>query len=259
MNSYQLSELRVRAVSACGNTPAGVEELRRRPDSATMRVEMPDGTRLVMKFWDRRGWRATARRLTRTTPSCREWRVMRRLWDRKVSIPRPIARFHLEAPGASFNEVLVMEDLGAVRTVQRCIKDAIAEGKADVVERLESDVIELTRRIVDAGVLDSDHSVMNIVCREDGRVYRLDFEVARLARPVSVRPILMAEMISRLVGTFVFTVQPDGERAARFAVSLAGELGASKSVRRRAKRVVDAMLEKQRVTRGVDSKFLVEW
>jgi hypothetical protein len=184
---------------------------------------------------------------------------MRRLWDRRVAVARPIARFGIGPGDGRFSEVLVMEDLGAVRTAQECIKDAIAAGRLGEVERLEKDVIELTARIVDAGVLDSDHSVMNMVCKEEGRLCRLDFEVARVAPSASLRPGLLARMIARLVGTFVFSVQPDGERAARFASLLAGELGASKRVRRRAKCIVDEMLAKQRASRGIDSRLPLEW
>lgn len=254
-----LSKWRSQAIKAGDSWGEGVTVLRDRPDSATVRVAFPDRSSVIMKYWNRRGWRGRFRQVSLTTPSWLEWRAMTRLWICGVAVPRPVARFSVRAEMGRFNDVLVMEDLGAVRTVQACIKEALAEGRLDVVSKLEDRVVALTAAVVRAGVLDPDHSFMNIVCAAEGRLCRLDFELARRVPVAGLRPMLYARMIARLVSSFVFTVQPDGERASRFGIRIAEELRPSRRVLRSAKREIDEMLELQRERKGIDSRLIVDW
>ena len=233
--------------------------LRDRRDSAIMRVCCDDQSTVIMKFWARRGWRAVLRGWSRTTPSWREWTALHQLWARHVPIARPLARFSIDCQSGRFSEALVIEDLGIVQTAHHELKEAIARGDRALASLIEDDVVALTARIVRAGVLDPDHSVVNMLCLPGGQLRRIDFELARLVSATSRRPALYSQMIARLVGSFVFTVQPDLERAAQFSMRLAEELSPPLRVLQSAQSMIDAELERQRTSKGIDFRLTVDW
>jgi serine/threonine-protein kinase RIO1 len=253
------SALRERAAGVARGDRQGVRVLRDRPDSATMRVAGPDGSIVIMKFWDRSGPAFLLRRATRTSPAWREWRVSERLWHAGVAVPRPLGRYTLGSSGGRFGEALVTEDLGEVRTAIEALKDAIAAGRHAEAEAIETGVVSLTAGVVRAGVVDPDHSMYNIVQVPGGTLARLDFELARECAAPASRPALYADMLARTVGSFVFAVQPDGARAARFASRLAAELGAPPGVLRRARAGVEQMMERQREKKGIQVSVPLDW
>lgn len=247
------------AIQAGAAEDSTVILLRDRLDSATMRVGFSDRSTVIMKFWDRQGWRASLRRWTRTTPSWREWTAMQRLRTRRVPIPRPIARFNLGCRIGRFSEVLVIEDLGDVRTAHEELKEALIRGDENLACTIDDHVIALTTNFVGAGVIDPDHSVVNMLSTPDGDVHRIDLELARVAPATWCRPGLYSQMIARLVGSYVFTVQPDLKRASLFSTRIADELAPPRRILRLAKTMIDTTLERQRQCKGIDSRLLINW
>ena len=237
----------------------GVVVLRERPDSATVRVQGHDQVSVVMKFWDRSGWRAIVRRATRTTPAWREWNALTRLKDFRVPIARPLSRFSLSDRQGRFSDVLVIEDLGEVQTAQTFVKEALVAGRIVEADKIETQVIAITVGMVAANVLDSDHSMINCLCIENGKVFRVDLEVARIVRSVGASRNLQSQMIARLLTSYIYTVQPFLDRATAFSLRVAEKMDAPRSVLRSAKAIIDQKLEHQRITVGVDSKLPVDW
>lgn len=233
--------------------------LRDRADSATIRVFSADQSTIIMKFWDRRGWRGLLRRYMRTSPSWREWRAMGVLSISGVPIAQPIARFAISPRSGRFSDVLVMEDLGSLQTAHESLKTALRESRLNHVDLLESNVIELTTAIVHAGVLDPDHSMVNMLCFSDGQVCRIDFELARIVSRATRQPRLYGQMIAKLVASFVFTVQPELARADAFVSKLLHRLKPPRRARLIAKAEIAKALDRQRLSKGIDSQIEMNW
>lgn len=214
---------------------------------------------MIMKLWTRPGWRGAARRVTRTTPSWREWSSLRRLDAAGVSVARGLSRFSLEGHSGRYSDVLVIEDLGEVQTAQQSVKAALTAGRASAADAVDGQVIEITKGMFAARVLDDDHSMVNCLCDASGKVFRVDLEVSRIVSCVSARRALVARMIARLVTSYVYTVQPDTARAATFAARIADGLHAPRGVLRRAKSLIDLRLDHQRSTKGLDVQLPVDW
>jgi hypothetical protein len=212
-----------------------------------------------MKFWERPGWRSVVRRATQTTPAWREWTALTRLAGAHVPAARPLARFSLANRDGRFSDVLVLEDLGVVCTALDALKDALIRDCQMEADSIDEQIIEITARLVTARVLDTDHSLVNCVQTEDGRVVRIDLEIARIVWAVAARPGLYAAMIARLVTSYVYAVQPELGRATIFGLRMAQHLNPPGSVLRRAKAIIDGNLERQRATVGVDSRLSIHW
>jgi len=237
----------------------GIMVLRERCDSATIRVAGVANESAILKFWDRSGWRAAVRRVTRTTPAWREWDALQWLYTRRVPVAKPLARFRLTEPLARFSDVLVIEDLGPVQTAHHRMKDALAGGDHGDADDIDEQMILLTAKMVESRVLDSDHSMMNCLCSRSGMILRVDLELARIAWSVRMRPKLFAAMIARLLTSYVYAVQPDLDRAVSFGDRLSRRLAVPGAVLRAAKSMIDTKLAHQKLTAGVESVLTVDW
>ena len=223
------------------------------------RAPLDDRGSVVVKLWTRPGVRGTIRQISRTGPLDRELRVLRHLRRFGVDVPDVLGSCRVRSPHVPYTNALVLEDLGRVGTAMDHLKDLIASRSGQAANDFEDQIIELTRKIVDARVIDADHSMMNIVMTDEGRPARLDFEIARRVSSPRWSPRTWGAMIGRLVATHAFTVQPDVERARRFALRLANHIRPPAVVLRRAAALVEQMMETQRHEDGIDTRIHLEW
>lgn len=233
--------------------------LRRRNDSVTLRLATSNQLTVILKCWRRSGLRGYVRLRTRTSPSWREWLALTRLSRDGVRVSRPLYRFSCPTTRDSFSECLVVEDLGVAPTVQEVLHRASAEARQDELDRMECLLIQMTHALLASSIVDPDHSVVNMLYRPDGYPYRIDFEVAQLSPSKFARGRLYAQMIARLVTSFVYSVQPDVPRARRFADNLADYLKPEPRVLRTAKLLIDTALDRQRIATGINSSFQNAW
>ena len=113
----------------------------------------------------------------------------------------------------------------------------------------------MTAAIIEAGVIDRDHSFLNVVAQPDGTPARLDLEIAKSSTSADA----YGEMLGRLVATLVFALQPDAERAAPFVAELVARLDPPSGVIGFAIATVDGMLERQRSLGGRDTRIELPW
>jgi hypothetical protein len=66
-------------------------------------------------------------------------------------------------------------------------------------------------------------------------------------------------MLGKIIGTYVFAVQPVVEHARRLAEAIADELSPPGVVLRRASQVVEEILDTQRRTQGIDVTLELGW
>jgi O-antigen/teichoic acid export membrane protein len=227
-------------------------------DVLIARATGPDGAPVIVKLWNRPGWRGALRRLAGATIARREWEALRRLRTAGLGAPEPIACLSLTRPDARHTDALIEEDLGACRDATEAYKAMLREGRTAEADAFEEALLHATAAMCARGLIDTDHRLPNFVLRPDGRPVRLDFELCRPGRP-ALHPRLAGRMLGALLGSYVFAVQPDIGRARRFAARLRARLRPSATVRRVAAQRVAGMLERQRREIGLDTRFDDPW
>lgn len=228
-------------------------------DVLIARVAAPDGRPVIVKLWNRRGWRGFLRRFSGTNIARREWDALLRLHKAGLGVPEPLACSPLRDPAARHTEVLIEEDLGACRDATEEYKAMLREGRTADAEAFEEEVLRATEIMLARGLIDTDHRLPNFVVRPDGRPVRLDFELARPVRDPRRQVEALSVMIGTFLGSYVFAVQPDVARAQAFARRLAERLYLPAEVRRRAAARVQAMLERQQREGGPATRMELTW
>lgn len=182
-----------------------------------------EGMSCVVKLFERRGPRAMAQRLRGRLNIHNEVAALERLAPTSVTVPALLGRARLRREHAPYSDALVLSDLGDVDGLILTYWATLDE-PGDHTARFdayEQAVVALTTTMIDAGVLDRDHSMLNIVDLADGTLARIDFEVARCVPQGHREPALVGAMLGRLIGTFVYATQDiDIERVQAFSASL---------------------------------------
>jgi hypothetical protein len=238
------------------------EILRSRPDNDRVVVRLIDaaGMSIIAKLWMRNGLCGCVRRLTRTSSAYAEWRTLNRLLSYGIKVPRALDCWSLSMPGCSYTDVVVLEDLGECRTAFDILQHHIAAGMTLQREALDKEVVELTRAILEAGIVDPDHSMVNLVYpRSRPGLYRVDGELGRRWVGNAKWELLCGRMLGRLVTGYTFAVQPHTYLAEGFAARLADELSMSPRVLREARLFISKRLEKQRMGVGIDTRLKLDW
>jgi hypothetical protein len=195
------------------------------------------------------------RRVSLTGPARRECAVARRLYRAGLPVPQPIAHLVLTGNAGRFTEAHLTSDLGHLTPVMSYAKGLRDSSRNDDLITLEDEIIGVTQSMIRLGVLDIDHSVVNLMVTPAGRLVRIDFEAARVVRFPSLHPGLLGGMIGRLVASYVFTHQPNVERVERFASRLLQRTRPSARALRRARSVIDQALARQRREIGLSTSF----
>lgn len=147
----------------------------------------------------------------------------------------------------------MIEDLGELTTAQDRVKALIAAGNMAAVDDLEDRIVNLTCEMVAAGVVDSDHSMLNLMVTPAERLVRIDFELARCVRHPSRHPRQLGRMVGRLIASYAFTLQPDVRRAESLAVRLAERLSLSARALREVHDTLAGAMERQRRNQGIET------
>ena len=239
---------------------AEAEVLRdKRDDVLTARVRLDKHHSVIVKLWNRPSWRGGLRRLTRTNTGYREWCSLRMLCQRGAYAPRPLGYFRLRQPTVHHTEALITEDLGPCTNAARRAKQLLWSEQYELLERFENDLIAITLAMVSGGLIDTDHRLSNFVVTEAGRMVRLDLEHGTRVLFPNIWPNRYGIMLGVLVGSYAFAMQPAVSRAWDFAARLADRLMPPRRVLRRARRKVEAMLNRQRIERGIDTRVSLPW
>lgn len=231
----------------------------KRSSLLTVRATVSDSESVIVKLWDRQGLKDIVRGWCGVNGAQREWRAMSLLYERGVSVPRPVQCVPVSGDGVAHTDAIIIEDLGRCLRVGDELAGMIESRRFEEVIRIENGLIEITRDMIRAGVLDLDHSATNFVLTPEGRVVRLDLEFARCFGYVGLHTGLYGRMLGRLIGTFTFAVQPDLDRAVLFAQRLAEAVDPPRGVLLRAKKYVDDMLAQQLRECGLDYILDLAW
>ena len=232
--------------------------LNERPgDSCIVRIRDAVPAPIIAKFWNRPGWRGHIRNFTRTTPGHKEYQALTLLRKADVNVPNAIALTKLKR--TCFSQVLFEEDLGECLPAIEHVKKLISCEREAALEVFLTEIVTMTMQMIEARVVDPDHSFVNIVATPSGDPARLDLELAICGAWRRVPTHIYGKMLGRLIGSYVFAVQPDLSRATSFAVMLSDTLNPQAKVLKIAERTIDAMLKKQKRIQGIESSFCPPW
>ncbi len=234
-----------------------LELLKAVPGRTVVRVRRRRAPPVIVKWWARLDLVGALRARTRTASWDHEWRSLRALHQAGVPVPRPVSLLQVDEAGVPVHAVL-MEDLGRCTVALDHVKALAAAGDEEALRTFDAALIDLTARIVEAGFVDPDHRLNNVVVDATGRPLRLDVELARPASSL-LSPVAHGRMLGCLVATYVYAVQPEVRLAERFAADLTRRLEPSWASRRAAARVVRGMLAVQRDGRGIDTRVELPW
>lgn len=229
-----------------------------RQECAVFRVQVSDNS-IVLKLWKRPGWRGLARRLSRTSPMQRENLALQRLSHARLAVPSPLGFCRIRRRSTPWTEALILQDLGNCTEAIEYTKMLAKSGQEASLERFLDDVLDLTEGMIRCGIIDTDHSFNNLVVTPSGRAARLDFEIAQTSLLNQLGYNAYGLMLARLIGSYAFSIQPEVERAYNFAQKLRTRLNPPMKVLKQVSREVGAMMDKQRLTVGIDTRVPLPW
>lgn len=209
---------------ATGAVPAVVLRSKR-AEIRTLRWISADGQSVIVKLNGQKGWRTVLKTMLGRTGGMREAFALRRLRAAGIPCPRVLA-YHKSIRGLP--EALYIEDMGPVRRAIDVFRELVVAGQSEVIETMESGIIEMTQRVVAAGFVDEDHSLMNIVVRPDRSLLRLDLECARTFRQGN--HWMLVPMLSRLFRTYAIACGNEAGRAEDFVKRTAAALSLPSAV-----------------------------
>ena len=232
----------------------------KRGDVLTARVLPPGGgDAVIIKLWNRPGIKGFARRLTRTHAPHREWMALNVLSSAGVPVPRPLHYQRLGGPRRAHTDAVVMEDLGKCVRSSEHLAALVRGGAVTEADALSSALVNITAAMIQNGVLDSDHTLMNFLVPAVGAPRRADLELARRVTRPAAHDQLLGAMLGRLVASYIFSVQPLGERVKDFAEALELHTGASRSALSAARVHVDAAVQAAKSRGAVVAAFRLAW
>lgn len=229
--------------------------INRRPDSAVIRWLAPHSNgSIIAKMWARPGLRGHFRRLLRILPCHYEWRNLRRLEVAGVPVPHPLGFCGVVPAISGYTDVLFMQDLGDCVPAGEYLKRLIRSSSDMQSIMFENVIIDMSDKIIRAGMIDTDYGMNNIVVTSDGRTVKIDVELVRRVFWPNFFPRMYSLMLGRLIGLHAFAVQPEVVRTVDFAERLYARLKPSARVRELTNGYVQKLLLDQFRSCGIDTR-----
>jgi hypothetical protein len=244
---------------ALAHDPARFERLSQREWRSVYRCPTASGDSVVLKLWARPGWKGSVRRGLQTSAPDHEWRSLCRARELGVRVPAPLGKSSLPSNAAQFTSAMVTADLGRCVMAVNHVKQLLERGAHAELEAFEAELVAQTALMVEGGLLDTDHGLVNTVVPASGTPVRLDFEMARQVRWPRLHRSTYAKMLGHLLTTHAFAVQPATERTERFAARLVARLAPPASVLRLARRYVEERMRIQEQRIGLAVRVPLPW
>lgn len=238
-----------------GNALNRIETVHTRSDNrgGLLRLLLASGGSVIVKVWRLRNFKEQLKSFAYLSNGRREWRVHRFIYKAGIQAPAPLAFYQMMMPEGIRCELMAIEDLGVTCQGLPYLKQLIAHGHEVDIISFENSLIELTNQFIKLRILDIDHQLNNFVVDAQGRLMRIDFECAR-KHPLGVMPRKeYAEMLSRLITSHIYAVQPDVGRSVRFAEQLYKKLDARHWIKEMVHNSVNDKLARQLASGGVNT------
>ena len=228
------------------------------PMRKVFRAQGPAGP-VIVKLWRLSDLKGRLRNLAGRTKGRAEWAVLTHLHGNGIPVPEPIALLDLRGMGLAHHEALVTEDISPCSEASKVMRTLVAEGRSQEVRALGLEIVDITGRMVAAGIQDTDHCIRNFLVREDGRVFRIDFEKALMLRPGFVRDRALARMLGMLLGDHAIRCRKMPEETRIFAAALKTAVGPSEALARAVRRRAQDSLWRHRARTGITVPADLGW
>lgn len=220
-------------------------------------IRSPDvehGT-VIIKMYARPDWKGRIRRWTRSGSCDHEWRGLMDFERIGVRVPKPLGHCFIPENPQGFTDAIAMEDLGECVSATGHLKQLIKEKRESDHIEFDSQLIALTKNIIDGGFADTDHSLVNALVRADGEVCRLDVELARRVYSRTLAWRSYGRMFGRLLASYTYAVQPNVGVVESFAIRIKASVHPSQRVWCFANEIIRRAMMRQYHQIGLMTKF----
>lgn len=224
-----------------------------------IRLNTADEYSIIVKMWNKKDWKGRVRRVLRQDSITKERKGLELCGKHGIKVPEVLGQIRFCIKNLIYTDALFIEDLGECITAGKYIEKLIDENRDSDLEQFENQIIDLTKTLVDSGILDTDHSLINMVVDSMEVLYKLDLEIARKSVFNKLSYRTYGKMIGMLVASYTFAVQPRLSKSPKFAENLSRSLNPSNKVLQVAKKRVESCLQRQFEQKGIDSRFDLPW
>jgi hypothetical protein len=222
--------LRAIAVAAAGAC-IPVVVLADRGDRRTVRLTPENGRPLIAKLWSLGSPRARVRQLLRRTKGRAEWEAGCAMAAAKIPVPVPQGYFRLRDRRTPYHECVLLEHLDDAVSAATALHRAVNTRDDSRSHHITAGVLDITRRCLEAGLIDRDLRLSNFLISGGGAVYRIDFENA-VVRRRAPSPAELGRMLGALIATYAWMARPQEGLADSFADDLLSVCGVESAARR---------------------------
>lgn len=215
-----------------------------------LRLPLEEGGSVIVKVWRIRNLKERIKSVAHLSNGWREWCLHRFIFKAGIQVPEPLAFHRLSVPYKGRYEIMAIEDLGEIEQGLPRLKKLLLAKDGSRVSSFEENLIDITATFIKLNIVDIDHQLNNFVVDQSNRLMRLDFECARRHRLGIIRKSTYIEMISRLLASHIYAVQPDVTRSELFAERLYKRLGLDHQFRAKVQTSVNKKLENQSRSSG---------
>ena len=135
------------------------------------------------------------------------------------------------------------------------IKDLLGKKNYDEVLSFSDEIMSLTSLLLDVGLVDPDHRLINLMVNETGEPVKIDLEIASIMSKYRFYENKIGDMLGTLIYSYIFAVQPHMDFAQNFSDSIIQEVNPSRYARKRAKKVIRHALSRQYDEIKIDSQI----
>ncbi len=207
-----------------------------------------------LKIWQHTGTKERIKHFIRIDNSSSEYRNANHLRSRGIRVPE-IFFFARVSEKHLLTNIHVTEFISTNLTAFQYIKENCLSKTFKEVTHFSDNILTLTEDIINAGIIDPDHRLKNIMVNVNGDPVKIDLEIAFKNSRFSLHRKGLCDMLGTLIYSYVFAVQPNIELASQFTSSVYKRFNLDNHSKKVINNIVMPLLEKQLKETGIDSRF----
>lgn len=211
-------------------------------------------TSYFLKIWQSSGLKERIKNFIRIDRSNYEYRNINYLRSKGVIAPEVFYFARIREKELTTN-VLVTEYISTNLPVFLYIENNCSSRSFDAIIIFTEKILTLTEEILNAGIIDLDHNLSNMLVNDKGDLVKIDLELAVKKNIFNLKSKKICRMYSSLITSYVFAVQPNLELASKFTLSLYKKFELDSHSIEVTNKLVMTALERQLREKGIDSRF----
>lgn len=214
---------------------------------------------IVVKLFNRKGlWSSIKFNIKypfKLTTLQREWNALCNLPKHGIKVPGPLGYCKIKDKSIKYKYAIFVEDIGEHKHALDYIKHLIDKNKLTQLLAFEDNLIQFTARIIKAGYIDTDYSLINMIVNNNGELIKTDLEFISIKKTSLLNNYIYSEMIYCLIISYAYAVQPQVDMVVKFFNKLTKEIYFTPRVLSNIIRKVDRKLIIQCKESDIDTKI----